>query len=216
MGEEIADPVKWFNENFESLVEPLALKNENMIGYRKLLVKFTKLLDGSGKILDAGCGWGRDVNYFVQNGFNAHGIDKAQKPLNYGIKEYPIEDINERLKKMDVTELDFKDQTFDGIWCNSLIHFYPPENMVEPVSELSRVLKDKGILYISFKLSETGELESSIREENDGSKIKRYLMPPEKIQKLLKKQDLEIIREHSEIERDKFEHPVWNIFCRKI
>jgi len=214
MSEETLDPVTWFNENFEQFVEPLSLEREGMKEYRDLLERFGKLLGGNGKILDAGCGWGRDVNYFVQNGFDAHGIDKAPRPLSYGIDNYPVQDMENRLHRMDVADLGFKDQTFDGVWCNSVIHFYPPEKMSEPVSELSRVLKENGVLYISFKLSED-KPRSSIRTEKDGSKVKRYLMPPEKIQELLKKHDMDIIREQSEIEREKFEHPVWNIFCRK-
>ena len=215
MSEDTTDPVKWFNENFEQFVEPLSLEKERMEGYRKLLENFSKIIGENGEILDAGCGWGRDVNYFVQQGFDAQGIDKAPRPLNYGVNNYPVKDMNERLQKMDIDELEFIDQKFDGVWCNSVIHFYPPEKMNQPLSELSRVLKKGGLLYISFKLAEGQEPETNIRTEKDGSKIKRYLLPPEKIQELLEKHGLEIIRRDSEMEREKFENPVWNIFCRK-
>lgn len=119
-----------------------------------------------------------------------------------------------KFQRMDITQLGFENEIFDGIWCNSVIHFYKPENMDKLVSELSRALKKDGILYINFKLTE-GKPESDIREEEDGSLVKRYLISPGHIKKILKKNNLEIIEEESEVNTEDFENPVWGIFCRK-
>ncbi len=82
MTQDLTDPVDWFNENFEPMIEKFSLERDHMKGYVRLLEKFTQLV-GYGKILDAGCGWGRDVNYFNQNGLDAVGVDMAPEPLEY-------------------------------------------------------------------------------------------------------------------------------------
>lgn len=208
MSQELADPVEWFNENFEPMIEKFSLDREYMQGYVQLLEKFVELVD-SGKVLDAGCGWGRDVNFFEENGLDATGVDMAPVPL-----EYAQENNRGNFKRMDIGYLAFQDEKFDGIWCNSVIHFYEPEKMDRPVSELSRVLKKDGILYINFKMTE-GESEADIREEEDGSNVKRYLMPRKRIEEILERNQLEILSEYSEVNTEDFENPVWGVFCRK-
>ena len=208
MSQEVTDPVEWFNENFEPMIEKFSLDREYMQGYVQLLEKFVEIVD-SGKVLDAGCGWGRDVNFFNENGLDATGIDMASKPM-----EYAQENMDGDFQRMDIAYLAFQDEKFNGVWCNSVIHFYEPEKMHKPVSELARVLKKDGILYINFKLTEENP-EPDVREEEDGSYVKRYLMPREKIEKILEDNNLEILEEYSEVNTEDFEKPVWGVFCRK-
>ncbi|MFB6241938.1 MAG: class I SAM-dependent methyltransferase [Candidatus Nanosalina sp.] len=208
MNPELTDPVEWFNENFEPMIEKYSLEKDYMQGYVELLEKFGKLVS-SGKVLDAGCGWGRDVNYFNRNGLNALGVDRAPRPLKYA-----EENMHGEFQRMDVAHLAFRDETFDGVWCNSVIHFYKPGKMRKPVSELARVLKKGGILYINFKLTE-GEPEPDVREEEDGSLVKRYLILQEYARELLEKSNLEVLGEYCEVNTEDFENPVWSVFCRK-
>ncbi len=214
MSRELTDPVKWFNENFRQYVDKMSLYQKHMQGYVQLLKKFEKLVGESGRILDAGCGWGRDVNYFLENGYDTTGIDRAPKPLEFGADKYKANNMGEKLHRMDVKNLGFQKNTFDGIWCNSVIHFYPPEKIHKPVSELSRVLKKDGVLYINFKLTK-GSPEPDIREEEDGSLVKRYLYPRQLIKEILEENNLKILKEESEINTEDFENPVWSIFCSK-
>lgn len=214
MSEELTDPVKWFNENFRQYVDKMSLDQKHMQGYVQLLGKFEKLLGENSRILDAGCGWGRDVNYFIENGYNAVGVDKAPMPLKFGAKKYSSNKVGEKLHRMDVADLAFQNESFDGIWCNSVIHFYPPSRIQKPVSELSRVLKKDGILYINFKLTDSGP-EPDVRQEEDGSLVERFLYPRQEIRKLLQENNLEILEKESEVNTEDFENPVWSIYCRK-
>ena len=214
MSRELTDPVKWFNENFRQYVDKMSLEQEHMQGYVELLDRFQGLVGENGKILDAGCGWGRDVNYFIENGYDATGIDKAPAPLKFGAKKYKKNKVGEKLHRMDVTDLAFQKNTFDGVWCNSVIHFYEPKEMSKPVAEMARVLKKGGILYINFKLTKESP-EPDVREEEDGSLVERYLVPRELIKDILKQNKLKYLEKESEVNTEDFENPVWSIFCRK-
>ena len=214
MSRELTNPVKWFNENFRQYVEKMSLDKEHMQGYKELLNHFQQMLDKDAKILDAGCGWGRDVNYFLDNGYDAIGVDKAPAPLKFGSKKYKANNVGSKLHRMDVAELGFQKNTFDGVWCNSVIHFYEPDKMHKPISEMSRVLKKGGLLYINFKLTE-GSPEPDVREESDGALVERYLVPAEMIKNLLEENGLKYLEGESLVNTEDFENHVWSIFCRK-
>jgi len=109
------------------------------------LNKFITLLDGK-KVLDAGCGSGRDVRYFLDEKLKAVGID-----LSIGL----LEEAKMRGKgtycQMDICKIGFKNESFDGIWsCAALLHI-PKNEISKVILEFYRILKKNGALYISVK-----------------------------------------------------------------
>ncbi len=68
---------------------------------------------------------------------------------------------------MDIEDLQFSDETFDGIWSvTSLLHV-PKSKIQEVVKMLHRILKSEGIIYICVK---KGEGERLIQDNNLDSK----------------------------------------------
>lgn len=109
---------------------------------------FEKRLYAGARILDCGCGSGRDSKYFVDNGYEVVAIDgsselckKASELTGLDVKNVLFRDIN------------YVDE-FDGIWaCASLLHV-PIEELKDVLKKLTGALKDCGILYVSFKLGD--------------------------------------------------------------
>jgi ubiquinone/menaquinone biosynthesis C-methylase UbiE len=98
-------------------------------------------------ILDAGCGTGRDVRFFKDKGVRATGIDISF----YMLIEAKIICPEGRFCVMDMNNLAFNDEMFDGVWaCASVIHL-PRSHLSETLREFHRVLKKQGILYLSMK-----------------------------------------------------------------
>jgi ubiquinone/menaquinone biosynthesis C-methylase UbiE len=96
--------------------------------YYKERIDFLK-----GRILDLGCGNGEFVDYAKSKGRDIYGIDIH--PLSKFIKG-------------DITRLPFKGNSFDSVYSNSVIdHLSNPE---EFISEIKRVLKKSGRMYISL------------------------------------------------------------------
>src|ERR1700680_1757764 len=75
-------------------------------------VPFLRELPACGRILDAGCGSGRDSREFLRRGYRVVSIDASAATKHTGQEAL--------LLRFDV--LDF-DSEFDGIWaCGSLVH----------------------------------------------------------------------------------------------
>ncbi|MBI2598308.1 MAG: class I SAM-dependent methyltransferase, partial [Candidatus Diapherotrites archaeon] len=68
--------------------------------------------NGHAKILDIGCGPGRDAKYFSEQGLDVTGIDLTSNFVKMASKNVP----NATFKHMDMRSLDFPEDTFDGIW----------------------------------------------------------------------------------------------------
>ncbi len=106
---------------------------------------FLECLPKGEKILDAGCGLGRDSLAFKKLGYEVTAID-GSKELCKLASEY----IGQEVKHMQFQELDFENE-FDGIWaCATLLHV-PSEELPEVIERLVKALKKDGVLYASFK-----------------------------------------------------------------
>ena len=136
----MTDSVDYYQKNAKKYFEQtLNVKLE------KVRNRFLAYVPSYGKILDAGCGSGRDARAFQQAGYEVKAFDAspalAQKAEN--ILGQPVEILR-------LQEIAFQDE-FDGIWaCASLLHV-PLDELPDVFRRLHRALKNKGVLYASFK-----------------------------------------------------------------
>ncbi|MFC1849826.1 class I SAM-dependent methyltransferase [candidate division CSSED10-310 bacterium] len=106
---------------------------------------FLGLVPPGGKILDAGCGSGRDTLYFKKCGYVVVAFDYASEIVKYASKI-----IAQPVLKMSFQELNFSNE-FDGIWaCASLLHV-AKRDITSVMNKLIRALKKNGALYLSVK-----------------------------------------------------------------
>lgn len=128
--------------------------NENALDYFNTTVNadmdkqyklFLKYLRKTGKILDLGCGSGRDTLYFKKLGYDVDAIDGSKK-----LCELATQYTNIPVKCMKFNELDAVDY-YDGIWaCSSLVHITKKE-LIEILKKIRKALKDDGIFYVALK-----------------------------------------------------------------
>lgn len=204
---------QYYTENAREWSEKYGEVHELM---KPILGKFVQSV-GSGKVLDAGCGNGKHTEYFAsKDDIRAVGIDSAP-----GILEEAVERRASRkaeYTRMDVLDLGFYEDSFDGVWCNTVMQFIPHQKKSEAISELSRVLKKGGILYTTFKLVSEKKLEDNGDEariyvrSSDG--MERYLITKEEAIELLQSEGLNIsgLSVSDELEGP----PVANIFAQKM
>ena len=110
--------------------------------------QFLELVPRGARILDAGCGAGRDLKAFLSKGYKPFGIDASQALADMAHKYSRAPTQVRRIEDIEF------DREFDGVWaCASLLHL--PKNMMPcALSKLNRALVDGGIIYISVQVGD--------------------------------------------------------------
>ncbi|MFC0386883.1 class I SAM-dependent methyltransferase [Muricoccus vinaceus] len=112
--------------------------------------RFLRHVPVGGRILDAGCGVGRDALAFAGRGYSVVAFDASAEMVRLA---------RERVAgRLEVLQMRFEDVTwhkeFDGIWaCASLLHI-PAEEFPGIAARLAGALRPSGAWYMSFKLGE--------------------------------------------------------------
>lgn len=107
--------------------------------------KFMKYLKAGGRILDAGCGSGRDSRYFLDKGFQVTAFDASSEMCRYASAYIGQSVLCRTFEEMHCQ------REFDAIWaCASLLHVSKQE-MPFIIANCFAALKDNGIMYASFK-----------------------------------------------------------------
>lgn len=100
------------------------------------------------KILDAGCGGGRNMKWFLQNDFEIYGVDNSQAAIIH------LKQVNEslsplRLQVSGLEKLPFEENYFDHVICSAVLHFATDvDHFKKMLSEMLRVLSPGGSLFI--------------------------------------------------------------------
>lgn len=94
------------------------------------------------KILDVGCGTGNDLTRFAKGGAEVVGIDLASHSIELAKNNFAMRNLAGDFQVMDGEALEFEDNSFDMVYCHTVLHFTPdPKKMI---SEIARVLKPGG------------------------------------------------------------------------
>ncbi len=109
------------------------------------------------RILDVGCGDGRHCLLIDKNGGKSVGIDLSKSMIAEAKEYYP----DGNFKVMNMTKLEFEDDSFDGIWSSGSIYHVPKKDVGKVFKEFRRVLKKNGVLGINYKLGSGEGLEAN-------------------------------------------------------
>ena len=100
--------------------------------YKKIVKTFRAIdLPKDAKILDAGCGTGKLASFWLNEGYDALGVDISDVALSITNKK------GVKTVKADILRLPFEDNSFDLVYSDGLLeHFIDPEPVL---AELFRV-----------------------------------------------------------------------------
>ena len=128
-------------------------KNTLGVDMSELYVPFLREIARGGRILDAGCGSGRDSLAFIRKGYQVVSIDSSAEMVA----------ATSRLTGQSALQMRFDEiafgTDFDGIWaCASLLHV-ARQDLPLTMARIVTVLKPGGVFYLSFKYGDSERME---------------------------------------------------------
>ena len=136
----MGNTINYYNENAKKFIDGTV-----SVDFRSIQDTFLELLPENAKILDFGCGSGRDTKYFLEHGCRVVAMDGSLE-LCKAASEYT----GITVKHMLFQELNEKER-YDGIWaCVSILHV-KSEELPEIIRKMSLATIANGIIYLSFK-----------------------------------------------------------------
>ncbi|MFH0931465.1 MAG: methyltransferase domain-containing protein [Candidatus Zixiibacteriota bacterium] len=104
-----------------------------------------------GKVLDIGCGAGREAIALAKLGFDVVGIDIASKMVEKAKENARKENLSIKFEVKRVIELDYPDRTFDYILFSRAIYSFIPTRKlrVKVLKSIKRILKKGGLAVFS-------------------------------------------------------------------
>jgi tellurite methyltransferase len=140
---------------------------------------FDQVLKGRVKpplrMLDAGCGTGRNLTWFLRTGYDVHASDADEDALNH-VREMAAELApalpadHFRVEKIEA--MTFPEAHFGLVVCNAVLHFAEDEEHFQRMLDgLWRVTAPGGLVFM--RLSSTIGIENRVTRLDSG----RYLMP---------------------------------------
>ena len=131
--------------------------------------------DNCKKVLDAGCGNGRNLFYFLRNGYEVFGIDPNAQAIEM-VQELSAAlapgNPPENFQVCAAENLPFSDASFDLVVCSAVLHFAKDAQHFEAMlRSMFRVLKPGG--YFFARLASDIGIESLVKPVGND----RYLLP---------------------------------------
>ena len=127
------------------------------------------------RILDAGCGDGRNLVYLMREGFDVWGIDQSAPPVDAMRRraaDLGYDTSGERFSVQPVERTSFNEGAFDVVVSSAVLHFARDEVQWQAmVEEMWRVLAPGGILFA--RLASTIGHETRVRPLGG----RRYIVP---------------------------------------
>ena len=140
---------------------------------------FDQLLKGrydhTNKVLDAGCGGGRNLHYFLRNSYEVYGIDPnplAVEEVRKLSAALAPGNSRDNFSVCRAEDLPYDDVTFDLIICSAVLHFAEDQQHFDAMlRSMFRVLNPGG--YFFARLASDIGIETLVKSLGNG----RYLLP---------------------------------------
>ena len=127
---------------------------------------FSEAFTDSARVLDIGCGSGRDLRILHEMGYSADGIDPCQEFVEYACSQnsqYGSSISADFLPKLSTV----KDNAYDAILCSAVIMHVPEEELFDAAYSIRRILSEKGSLLLSVPL-QNSSVDPETRRDAEG------------------------------------------------
>lgn len=107
---------------------------------------FSDYLFSGDKVLDLGCGNGRNVLYFKEKLTEYYGVDNSARLIKEAREKHP----QKNFRVDNALDLSFRKNFFDKVYSIAVLHQVPSEEFrLQFLKEAKRVLRPKGLLVLT-------------------------------------------------------------------
>ena len=118
----------------------------------------------SKRVFDLGCGSGRHTVFFAKNGFDVYGMDNSRSGLEQTRDWLKKSRLRAQLKNASCYKrFPYADDSFDAIISVQVIHHAKISDIRGCISEMRRVLKPGGIIFISVPKNKKDRFRSKVK-----------------------------------------------------
>jgi SAM-dependent methyltransferase len=106
-----------------------------------LLAEWLTCLPADARLLDLGCGGGKDAGDLSQRGYRIVGLDRTSALLSVGRRRYR----SLPLVRADLRQLPFHAMSFDGLWAAASLMHLPKSVAGRILTDLSKIVRPGGL-----------------------------------------------------------------------
>jgi cyclopropane fatty-acyl-phospholipid synthase-like methyltransferase len=122
--------------------------------HENLLRTFTRI----EKLLEIGCGSGREASFLIRNGFNVRCIEGSEKMAAEAARRHP--ELEGRIDVRVLPDQFPRSNTYDGIYCIAVFMHFPEKVVRSILRDINTILKTGGKLMFSVPLTRPDLTES--------------------------------------------------------
>lgn len=173
--------------------------------------KFFGLLPPKAKIIDLGCGSGRDAKIFTTMGTNVLGIDYCSNLIEIAKAHAPLANF----ELMDIEMMNLPASSFDGAWSACSLGHISKKLLPHVLEKIHSLLKENGFFYLALKKGSGEKLEIDSRYNGDFKKFWSFYEEDE-LKNILQVAQFKIL-EFDTVEKNHLyqTHSAFRIFCQK-
>ena len=112
------------------------------------------------RALDIGCGYGNNLRFLLENGFDAEGFDFSSSVIEEIKAEF-----GSKVSCQTAQKMNYDSNTFDLLIDRNSLQHNPIEHLDDIFCECRRVLKDDGHMFTSFLTSGKNDFQSATLNE---------------------------------------------------
>lgn len=197
-------------ESYELTAEEFA-QNVAPLAPRASIERFSQLLPKKAKIVDIGCGSGRDAKIFDELGVQVLGIDFCSNLLEIAKKQAP----HGQFQLMDVENIAFEQNSFEGAWAGCILSHIPKAKIPAVLKKIHFILKNEGYFYVTVKKGEGELIEKDTRYESQVEKFWSFF-EEEEFKNFLEKAGFKILELCTVDKQFSYQtNPAIRAFCQK-
>lgn len=133
---------EWWDKFYANKEKPVPFfingPDENLVSYMDSA--FAK----RGKVLDIGCGNGRNSIYLTKNGFEVEGIDFSKSSIEWARQNAAENAVNVNFINQSIFTFEAESKSYDYIYDGGCIHHIKPHRRNQYLKKIHELLKDDG------------------------------------------------------------------------